>query len=194
MMRVVAVVEGPGDVEAVPTLVAKAGGLVGLPSLASKPIKAGEWKKLRRDGEFERTLTLAATRNWDLILVILDLDDDCPVEESAAAYERIAKWRGERKIRVEVVFLAKEYETLFLHCPDCMGNADLSKIPENPDQIRGAKEKVKLAIGRRYRETQDQIKFTQALDMSVLYEKSRAFRRLCKAITGLDYDMMPGLV
>lgn len=194
MIRVAAIVEGYGDVKAVPSLIAKAGMLFGVHAIASDPIRAGEWPFLRRPGVLEKYLELAARRNWDKIVVVMDMDDDCPVEESLNAASRIDDWRGNRNLAVDVVFANREYETMFLFSPQCLGEFIEENVPDDPESIRGAKERVKLLIGRRYKEPQDQLRFTQALDGEQLFEKSRTFRKLCKSITGNGYDVMESVL
>lgn len=193
MIRVAAIVEGYGDVQAVPTLIAKAGLLFGIQALASNPIRAGEWPLLRRPGILEKNLELAARRNCDRIIVLVDLDDYCPVEEYISAVPRIEEWRGDRNIVVELVFANREYETMFLHSPQCFGDFNPENLPDNPEQVRGAKERVKSLIGRRYKETQDQVRFTQSLDSESLFKTSRTFRKLCKALTGSGYDILESM-
>lgn len=190
MIRVAAIVEGYGDVQAVPSLIAKTSNLLGSPAVASDPIRAGEWKLLRRPGIIETYLELAASRQWDLILVVLDLEDDCAVEEAALARERIEDWKDGRDLKVELVFMVREYETLFLWCPTCLPISSNMALPVDPDAVRGAKERVKQVTGRRYKETQDQLRYTQSIDIPVLYGTSRSFRRFCKALSGVDYDIL----
>ena len=190
MIRVAAIVEGYGDVQAVPALVAKTAKALGQPSIASDPIRAGEWKLLRRAGILEKYLDLAASREWDMILVVLDLEDDCARSESDSARTRIENWKSGRDLSVEIVFMVREYETLFLWSPSCLSIPENTNLPADPDQIRGAKEKVKSLTGRRYKETQDQLRYTQLLDLTKLYVSCRSYRRFCKALIGVDYDVL----
>jgi hypothetical protein len=194
VIKVAAIVEGYGDVAAMPTLIAKAAAMFDKTDIASNPIRAGEWAGLSRNGEFEKHLELAARRECDLILTVLDLDDGCPVENVALARQRIDNWRGTRSVRSEIVFLPREYETLFLLAPSCFGTFDERLIPSNPDSIRGAKERIKPIIGRRYKETQDQLSFTKKVDTFELYHNSKTFRRLCKALLNVSYNQMDGLI
>ena len=77
---------------------------------------------------------------------------------------------------------------MFLHCPSALGQIDAAAIPAQPNNIRGAKERIRDLIGRRYRETQDQKIFTGKLDLDVLYRESRPFRRLCRAVSNMTYE------
>ncbi|MEG3172925.1 hypothetical protein U1708_11955 [Sphingomonas sp. ZB1N12] len=188
MIRIAVVVEGYGDVQAMPVLIGKIGGKLGKTIVSSDPIRAGEWPILKKIGKLERCLDLAASREPDVILVALDLDDGCPVNEGVQFQGRVDAWLAGRMIPVASVFLTREYETMFLHCPVSLGHFDPAAIPAQPNNIRGAKERIRDLIGRRYRETQDQKAFTAKLDMNILYRESRPFRRMCKAVSGMPYN------
>lgn len=190
MIRIAVVVEGYGDVQAMPVLIGKIGGKLGKMIIASDPIRAGEWPSLRNIGKLERSLDLAASREPDGILVALDLDDGCPVDEGIQFQNRVDAWLAGRQIPVTSVFLTREYETMFLHCPGSLGAFDPTALPAQPNNIRGAKERIRDLIGRRYRETQDQKAFTARLDLDILYRESRPFRRMCKAVSGMPYAEM----
>ena len=183
MKRVCAIVEGFGDVDAIPHLIAKIGAYHETVIVSPDPIRAGEWPRVKRAGELERLLGLAASRKWDQILIVLDLDDDCPVEEAALARERINNWLNGRDIVVSVVFFEREYETLFLHDPGCLGDVDLTKVPADPASLRDAKGPLKGLIGRRYKETSDQKRFTEKLSVDHLLENCRCFQKLHKEVS-----------
>ncbi|RYF41197.1 MAG: DUF4276 family protein [Cytophagaceae bacterium] len=187
MIKVAAIVEGYGDFHSVPSLIAKIGVALGVPAIAPNPIRSGEWKKLRRPGDLEKSLDIAASRNPDLILILLDLEDDCVVSELQSHQKRITEWLSGRSIRIEFAFIVREYESIFLSAPSCLGEIDLAKLPHEPESERDAKGHIKRVTGRRYKETQDQERLTKALDVSEAYRGSRSFRRLCKAVTGLSY-------
>lgn len=194
MIRVAAIVEGYGDYHSVPSLIAKIGVALGKPAIAPDPIRSGEWKKLRRPGDLEKSLDIAASRQPDVIIVLLDLDDDCAVQEVATHQSRITAWLAGRTIRVEFAFIVREYESLFLSAPSCMGDVNVAMLPANPEFERDAKGHVKRVTGRRYRETQDQERFTKALDISTAYHANRSLRHLCKAVSGLSYANLALLI
>lgn len=194
MKRVAAIVEGYGDVTAVPVLLARLGALFSEAIIANNPIRAGEWKSIIAKDALPKFLELAHSRQTDLILVALDLDDHCPVEEYKKASEIIDTWRNGRVIPVEVVFFNREYETMFLHCPEDITDNVISARHLNPELLRDAKGAVKEIIGRRYKETQDQVAFSKKIDLHKLYDRSRAFRKLCKSIIGMDYESLAVLM
>lgn len=184
MKRVVSIVEGYGDREAVPVLLARIGSYLGVSVISPNPIRAGEWKKVRRPGELERFLELAYSRKLDHILILMDLDDDCPVTESNLSIPRIEAWKNGRLIRVSLIFLVREYEAIFLCCADDL-TADSNIAAEKmagAEIYRDAKGHVKSLIGRRYKETQDQLDLTKKIDVSKLIDRSRSIRKLAKDV------------
>lgn len=189
-MNIVAIVEGAGDLSAIPQLLTQIGLLVGDAYVASKPIRGGEWRKIRRDGELERLLSLAYSRNPDHICIIVDLDDDCAKEEYALAQKRIGLWKNGRDISVGVTFFVREYEVLFLEQIDLVSDGRVKHLPDNvlPAETRDAKGAVKRIARLNYKESQDQIKLTKKLDLPRLYQKNRSFRKLCKEVICLNYE------
>lgn len=141
----------------------------------------------------------AAIKEKAPILWILDFDDKvsvCPVEEANKLLHRAKKLRPEWPI--EIAFLVKEYEVLFLHdetatrtvFPDIPKNVSFPTIPE---AIRGAKEWIskQLPSGRAYKETVHQAKITAHLDLAVLLQKSRDFAHLENAVMRLINHQLP---
>lgn len=188
MMRVAAIVEGYGDVHAIPTLISRTGVEFDTPMIAPDPIKAGEWKKVRKVGELERYLELAYRRSWDKVVLIMDLEDDCCAQEMGIATARINAWRGNRQVDVGLVFLVKEYESIFLSCiEDIVDGHNGLEVPD-PESIRDAKGKLKQITGRRYKETIDQEGYTHLINLGHLAQRSRCYRKLVKELTGLSYS------
>ena len=89
---VVAIVEGDGEVAALPILSRCLGAWLSpdQPVVAPAPIRVRRDRFLNRDEEFRRMLLLAAAKcgaaGW--ILVLLDADDDCPAELGPRILER----------------------------------------------------------------------------------------------------------
>jgi hypothetical protein len=196
-VNVVLVVEGHGDVEAFPTLVARAAHAFGVQAFSTRPIRAGGFPRLVRQGEFERFVRLAAGRpDAARVVVALDLDDGCAMEESAGMNERRLALEGELGIPIDLCFCVREYESWFLEelenlRADCPNYDWLVEVEcENPTSIRAAKGFLGRAMKANYKETVDQLRLTRALNIPSLYEKSRSFRKFVKCITGLDYETM----
>jgi hypothetical protein len=196
-MRIAAVVEGYGDVSAVPTLLAKLGTVVDIELHAPNPIRAGEWPKLKRPGELERFLELAASRNLDRVVLILDMDDSCPVSEAQNFWDRVTAWKGNRNVDVGLCFIMKEYESFFLSCIDDLataGHPRLQQCIQNAESTRSAKQLLKEIVDGRYKETQHQLEYTKKIEIRNLFVRSRSFRCLAKAATGLTYEQLNSLI
>lgn len=188
MKIVTAIVEGHGDVAALPALLGRIGQAIGTPVVTPNPIKAKEWPGLKSAGEFERYLELAYRRGTGHIIVALDLDDGCAVVESNTAKERAEAWRNGRTVQVSIVFFVREYETMFIHCAaDIPGGRHTVPVAD-PESIRDAKGEIKRVTGRRYKESQEQLAYTRLINLRSLFSKSRSFKKLCKELSGLNYD------
>jgi len=189
LIRIAAVVEGYGDVNAVPALIARTGELLGLPIIAPNPIRAGEWKSIRATGVFERYLELAYRRGWDRILVLLDLEDLCSATEGGDALARVTSWAADRHVIVHVVFFVREYESIFLACIDDIVGGD-TPVVANPEAFRDAKGQLKKLTGRRYKETQDQEAYSKIIRLDILVKRSRSYRKLVKDLSGMSYEQI----
>ena len=184
---VVAIVEGDGEVEAVPVLIRRLGEWL-TPSTSiqlGKPIRVHRDRFLRRDPEFRRMLLLAAAKASESggILILLDADDDCPVELAATIRQRASAVVPHRW--VSVVCANREFEAWFLAAAESLdGKRGLSisadDAPREPDAIRGAKEWLsrRIADGR-YRERTDQAALAATMDLGAARRRSRSFRKLC---------------
>jgi hypothetical protein len=92
--RIVCIVEGHGEVSAVPVLVRRIAERVApdvVPDVP-RPIRVAR-HKLLRERELERTIELAARQCGpdDTILVLFDADDDCPRELAPRVLARAAR-------------------------------------------------------------------------------------------------------
>src|SRR3954449_7868093 len=97
------IVEGDGDVEAVPMAIRKIAQEID-PRLSLKihyPIRVPR-TKLVKPGELERYIELAARRagTGGAIFVVLDSDDDCPANLGPELLARARKARSDLPIRV----------------------------------------------------------------------------------------------
>jgi hypothetical protein len=113
--RISLIVEGKGDVFAAASLLTKVAAKFNLTSVVvGNPIRAGEAKKLRRAGELERFVLLAAGHNSDEIFILLDLDDGCPKDWQMEFHHRAETALEGTTKRVRLCFCLREFEGWFL--------------------------------------------------------------------------------
>lgn len=183
MTRVIAIVEGDGEVQALPVLVRRLAGEWGLYCEVPSPIRVHRDRFLNNESEFSSKLRLANAKAGPdgVILVLLDADDDCPVELAARVRQRAARITPERE--VHVVLANREYEGWFLAAAESLagerGLAAELAAPPDPDSVRDAKGwlKERMCAGDTYREVIDQPAFSARFSTDLAAERSRSFRK-----------------
>ncbi len=186
MRVVVSIVEGDGEVAALPVLLRRIGAWLSPKVLAtiSQPIRVRRDRFLNRHEEFRRYLLLAAAKagedGW--ILVLLDADDDCPAEVGPQILERARAVVPHRS--VSVVLAAREYEAWFLAAAESLDGRRGFSLEKpagfEPECLRNAKGWLgeRMVVGK-YRETTDQPAFSAMMDLKQAFDLSRSFRKLC---------------
>lgn len=189
MAKIVAIVEGDGEVEAAPLLIRRIGAEVSplVPLDIPRPIRVRRDRFLK-DGELERYVALAAARAGDggRILILLDANGDCPAKLAPTILRR-ARRAVRPDIRIEVVLAKCEYEAWFISAIESIAGArgihpDLSS-PEDPESIRGAKEWLRMQGS--YRPTADQAALTARFDMALARKRSPSFDKMWRATSAL---------
>lgn len=202
----VLLVEGDGDVSAIPALIRRVVSSCGLHNIVpcSNPIKCGEIPKLRRDGELEKFARYACTRrDGTAVILVVDSDDDCPVDTSIEFTRRVLPIAQTYQKKIGIGFMHREFETLFLYSlqdlaakyPNhgwCLSEDDQTR---DWDEVRGAKG----ALNRRmkdysYKETRDQAKFVSAIDTNALIGKCRSLAHLSRMMHWLNDGSSVSLV
>jgi hypothetical protein len=185
------IVEGHGEVTAVPILIRRivAHYAPDVYAHVEPPIRASR-AGLMKAGELERTIELAARRTQavDGILILLDADDDCPRELAEALASRARAARPDRAIAV--VIANREYEAWFLAAAESLrgkrGLGEILQPPPDSEAIRDAKGWLThhAAQGLAYRPTIDQPALTDIFDLEQAYA-ARSFRKLVKEVVAL---------
>jgi hypothetical protein len=185
------IVEGHGEVTAVPILIRRiiAQYAPDVYAPVGQAIRAKR-SELVQSGGIERTIELAArqTKPTDGILVLLDADDDCPREIAEALLARAKAARPDRVVCV--VSANREYEAWFLAAARSLrgkrGLADDMEPPVNPEAIRDAKGWLAQHTPRgfSYKPTIDQPALTQVFDLEQAYA-ARSFRKMVKDVVAL---------
>jgi len=172
MPDIACIVEGHGEVEAVPILLRRIGETLDPPVYPEiKPPIRTPASKLLKEGELERAVELAALKSGPggAIFVLLDCDDGCPAELGPRILERAINTRRDRPIAV--VLAKKEYEAWFLAgALSLRGRRGLAvdlEPPSNPESIRDAKGWLThhMPANTSYTETTDQPALTAVFDM-----------------------------
>ncbi|WP_172438934.1 DUF4276 family protein [Porphyrobacter sp. TH134] len=201
MPDLVLIVEGHGDVVAMPHVVAKIGASCGLPLYTSRPIRSRGWGSIKKAGGLEGFVQLAASRHGcERVLIVVDLDDGCPVTERGLLAGRIDKLHERYGVSIEICFCIREFEAWLLASLEELPESDLKPgldLPiERHDLIRDAKGSLRKFLEDGYSETADQGELAKRIDPSKLYQRDRSFRRFVKATTGIEYpdlDLMLAL-
>lgn len=185
-MKIAAIVEGDGEVDALPVLLRRLADWRTPDRYPQplRPIRVRRDRFLNREQEFSRHLQLAAKKcggdGW--ILILFDADDDCPAELGPMTLERARTCIPYRPI--SVVLANREYEAWFIaSAPSLDGCRGF--VYEPTDRIdaevpRNAKGWIEAHLqSQSYGEMTDQPAFSAKMDLQLAYENSRSFRKLC---------------
>ena len=185
MSTVATIVEGDGEVAALPVLLRRLNEWM-TPDVYTQvlhPIRVRRDRFLNREEEFRRHLLLAAAKcgekGW--ILVLLDADDDCPLLLGGQILERARRYVPHRE--VSVVLANREYEAWFIASARSLhgkrGFSYEESKPVDAENPRNAKGWIADHMSGPYRETTDQPAFSAHMDLQQAYDNSRSFRKLC---------------
>jgi hypothetical protein len=196
---IVTIVEGPGEVEALPILLRRIFEEKQKYQFnIQKPINAhGLGNLTKRDG-FENFLKVALKRpSCDAILVLIDADVECARD--------IAKDMANRALihnphtATAVVAAKYRYENWFLASLETLSSKRglISELPTiiDPEGISNPKNWLTKHKdqGRIYKETLDQAPMSQLIDINLAQERSRSFRRLVNAVGELLDSISSGI-
>lgn len=191
MQRIASIVEGHGDVRAVPILLRRIAQRLFPGSAVEflRPIRVGRYKIIK-PGELERAVELAARQTGDRgsILILLDAEDDCPAELGPALLERAIDARRDRDIRV--VLAKREYEAWFLAAIGSIAGSrgidQRAAPPDDPEMIRDAKGWLTAhrPSGWIYRETLDQPALSAIFDLEAA-RAAPSFEKLWRDVSRL---------
>ena len=192
---IVPIVEGHGEVQAVPILIRRIaadlghGFAVRIERLIRTPRS-----KLVRPGDLERAVELAARRAGTDggVLVLIDSDGEPPCILGPTLLQRAQGVRP--AMPLGLVLAHREYEAWFLAAIESLRGfyglpADLQPPPD-PEGMRGAKEWLMrhMPKGVTYSETQDQPAFTAQFDLGVA-RRAGSFDKCYREIVKLLADL-----
>ena len=170
-VKIGCIVEGHGEVEAVPILIRRvaASHYPELTTVIPTPIRIRR-NRVFKAGELERAVGLAVRNigRQGAIFIILDSDEDCPAELGPSLLRQVSQVF--RNVPIAVVLAKHEFEAWFLAAAESLrGERGLrSDIdpPSDPEAIRGAKEWLheRMQSGKTYRSKRDQPALTAIFD------------------------------
>jgi len=170
--RIACVVEGHGDLEAVPIVVRRIAEHIQPPVIVqvTAPLRTPR-SKLVKPGELERAVEFAARRiGAGGVLIVLDSDDDCPATIGPALLARAESVRN--GFPIAVILAKSEFESWFVAAAESLaGIAGLPlglQAPADPESIRGAKEWLTASMlgTRSYSPTLDQPVLARQFDLA----------------------------
>lgn len=193
-MKIQPIVEGHGEVEAVPILLRRLRDEAKAFEIEiGRPIRRPASDLIRKEG-IQRAVQLARLQSeCGAILVLFDSEDSCPKELAP----RLQRWASEAAVGIPcgVVLAHREYEAWFLASLNSLRgkcgireDAEPFPFPEGP---RGAKEAVESQMrpSASYDEIVDQPSLTAQFDMAMAFRGSRSFRKLVNSFGSLVHGM-----
>ena len=191
MKRILPVVEGDGDLKAVPELVRRvAHGLGHYDVIVERPHKRGDLPKVlsRFEDYFSVALLEACPILWVMDYDCADCDDQMShVQALHARAESLAQGTP-----FEFVFMVQEFETLFLADHETTRKvldniSGTCVFPTDPEQVRDAKGWISSARpkGSSYKPTQHQQKIASQIDLARLRTRSPSFMPFHAAVQRL---------
>ena len=184
------IVEGHGEAAAAPVLIRR----IALDNGFYSNLRFKTWRvgksQILQSGELERTIE-ALTRQIGRrqpVLLLLDADDDCPVDLANELRARCEARHAD--VTVAVVAARREYEAWFLAAAKSIaGRGGLLPAldrPSEPESIGGAKEWLSshMTTGQCYSPTRHQTVFSAAIDLTQA-RTARSFRKLEKEVARL---------
>jgi len=182
-MTIQPIVEGHGEVSAVPVLLRRFQEESGAYGLSiGKPIRRKRTELVLKE-PLRKAVRLALLQpDCGAILILFDSDDDCPKELAPT----LQGWANEAAgtVPCAVVMAHREYEAWFLASIESLRgkrgireDAMTHASPETPRDAKGQLEDH-MVSGRSYSETADQAALTALFDMAAAYSQCRSFKRM----------------
>ncbi len=193
---IVPIVEGHSEVGSVPILLRRLLQDVGVYDLdVEKPFRVKR-DRVVRPGELEKALTYAdrSRTGAAAILILLDADDDCPAKLGPELAKRCQE---ATELPTLVVLASRELEGWLLGAKESLrgvrGIRTDSVAPENPERIRGAKERLtrNMTGSRRYLEVDDQPALVERMDFALARDRCPSFARFVLRFGDLVSQMEP---
>jgi hypothetical protein len=193
-IRLATVVEGKGELQAIPVLVRRILAEMGIyDAVILTPILTRRDKLLKpSDNELSRTLDLAFAKleaQPGALLIVVDSEGACPCRIAQELGQRAQQLRGGFKI--DIVVAHHMYEAWFL--AGASGLAGQRGLPGDlcdhgdPEAVQGTKQWLTERMGgsRAYSPTTDQAAFSATFDMKAGRRNCRSFDKFYRTIVAL---------
>ncbi len=185
-MKLGCVVEGHGEVEALPILLRRLVAEIAPHAQVEipKPIRQPRGSLINKPGELERAVGLAAlrARPKGAVLIVIDSEGDCPAQLAPALHRRAEA--ASMGLPVGVVLPQREFEAWFLAAAESLrgvrGLPPGLARPVDPERINGAKEWLKSRMATHsYSETIDQPAIASRFDLQQA-RSAPSFEKCCR--------------
>jgi hypothetical protein len=196
-MYIAPIVEGHGEVEALPPLlhrIVKAAGYQGQ-LIVNPPIRIKVGSFVNDSDYRSKRLQLAgakAAEHNGIVLLLLDCEDHCPAQLGPTLLDAAHAARGD--VRFLVVLSYREYETWFLAAARSLrGHGGLPtnlESPGSPEAVRGAKEWLGRHMPGGYDPITHQAVFSRAMDLEQA-KTNVSFNRFFIRLASLIPDSHP---
>lgn len=193
LVTIASVVEGHGEVQALPVLLRRIANELGVYNINVCAPNRVPRSRLGTEAGIVAAVQQAAYRvsGRGGVLVLFDADDDCPKDLVQKLLTPARKAREDKT--VALVVANREFEAWFLAAADSL--AGHSGLPEgfnwtdDPEDKRDAKSAISHAIkgatGHPYSETVDQACLAAQFDMTAARQRSRSFDKLWREVAVL---------
>lgn len=194
MPAIFPIVEGHGEVSAVPEIVRKISYEREniFDCNVFKPYRMSRGKIVRFGDDLDKVIRygeakIASDGVDGGILILVDSDDDCPV----VLQRKFMKFFGRGNYRVPVSFVLpkREYEAWFISCvehmrthPSVRDDAISHPDPESLRDAKGFFSKDVLIDGVNYSETIDQVRYSSIINVECVFERCRSFQKFCNEV------------
>lgn len=194
MASLVSIVEGKGEVEAVPVLLRRIFDEMGVYEVTvTRPFRVKR-NRVVRPGEIERAVRLAISDRTDAagLLLILDADDDDPAVLGSQLLKRCKSALPDMPVAVAIA--QREFEAWFLGSKESLrGKRSIrtdAVSPDRPEAIRGAKEHLSQNMEEsRYLPVDDQPALAEYMDMEMARKRCPSFDKMFRDIGRLLAEM-----
>ena len=193
-MKVYPLVEGHGEVLAVPVLLRRLLAEAGCHDIGvGQPIRRTQ-AQFRNRADIQNAVRLALLQpECAAVVILFDGEDGCPVELA----DQVRRWAREAAAATptDVVVAYREYETWFIAALESFrgryGISESAVAPADPESRRDAKGWVEefMPPRRAYSETGDQPGMSAVFDLGLAHRRNRSFRKLVKAVGDLLQEL-----